>query len=123
MQREESCEWTVLSKEERRSGNDVPTKHAKDEDARSTEHHQAGVHRNPIHSLQRPDPQPPRLRGIRRGRFVALKTPPTPQKLECISRHFPQLFNLAVTDTVVGHVNVHIDCHLISCHASLYRAS
>ena len=23
-------------------------------------------------------------------------------------------------DTVLGHVNVHIDCHLRSCHASLY---
>ena len=31
--------------------------------------------------------------------------------------------NSAVIDTVMRHVNVHIDCHLISCCASLYRAS
>ena len=31
--------------------------------------------------------------------------------------------NWAVIDTVMAHVNVHIDCHLISCYASLYQAS
>ena len=37
--------------------------------------------------------------------------------------HFFAALNLPVIDTVVGHVNVHTDCNLISCYASLYRAS
>ena len=48
--------------------------------------------------------------------------PPPPQKLESIFSTFAAL-NLAVIDTVMGHVNVHMDFHLISCYASLYRAS
>ena len=31
--------------------------------------------------------------------------------------------NLPMIDTVMGHVNVHKDCHLTSCHASLYVSS
>ena len=64
IQREESREWTVLSKRGNESGNDMPalstrlTKNAKDEEGAlsaserigdSTEHDQAGVHRDPIH--------------------------------------------------------------------------
>ena len=64
IQREESREWTVVSKEEPRSGNDTLapstrlTKNAKDEEARSvlperisdsTEHEQAGLHRDLIY--------------------------------------------------------------------------
>ena len=64
-QSEQSREWTVFLKEEPRSGNDTSTKNAKDEEARtvlpvrlsySTEHDQAGVHRDPIH--RRPDREP-----------------------------------------------------------------
>ena len=48
--------------------------------------------------------------------------PPTPQKLESFFRLFAAL-NLAVIGSLVIHVNVHIDCHLISCCASLYVSS
>ena len=51
------------------------------------------------------------------------RSPPTPQKLESIFRQFFEALNLAVIDTVMGHENVHMDRDLISCYASLYRAS
>ena len=59
---EEEREWSVLPEEEPCSGTSMPAKHAKVEEARSvlpmglgdsTEHHQAGIHRNPLH--RRPD--------------------------------------------------------------------
>ena len=49
--------------------------------------------------------------------------PPTPQKSESIFSTFFAALNLAVIDTVMGHVNAHIDCHLMSCDASLYVSS
>ena len=49
--------------------------------------------------------------------------PANPQKLESIFSVFFAALNLAVITNVMGHANVHTDCHLISCYASLYRAS
>ena len=54
--------------------------------------------------------------------FCPARGPPLPMKLESIFRIFFEALNLAVIDTIMGHVNVHIDCDLISCYASLYRA-
>ena len=55
-------------------------------------------------------------------RLLLLKTSPPLRNWSSFFSIFAAL-NLAVLDTVMGHVNVHIDCHLISCYASLYRAS
>ena len=47
--------------------------------------------------------------------FLGVSTgrgPPTPQKSESIFSTFFAALNLAVIDTVMGHVNAHIDCHL-----------
>ena len=45
------------------------------------------------------------------------------QPLESIFSVFLAALNLAVIGNVMGHANVHTDCHLISCYASLYPAS
>ena len=42
-----------------------------------------------------------------------------PSEVGVFFRYFFAALNLAVIDTVMGHVNVHIDCHLIICYASL----
>ena len=51
------------------------------------------------------------------------KGPPTPQKMESIFSVFFAALNSAVIDTVMGQANLHIDSRLMSCYASLYRAS
>ena len=45
--------------------------------------------------------------------------PHQPSEVGVLFSAFFAALNLAVIDTVMGHVNVHIDCHLISCYASL----
>ena len=59
------------------------------------------------------------LRGTLGG-FCPASGPPTPQKLWSIFSAFFAALKLAVIDTVMEHANVHTDCHLISCYASLY---
>ena len=66
---------------------------------------------------------------IRRIRCAALwevfatEDTANPSEVGVLFSTFFQELNLAVIDTVMGHVNVHMDCHLISCYESLYRAS
>ena len=53
------------------------------------------------------------------GTFLPRKGPANPSE---VGVHFFDIFaalDSAVIDTVMGHVNVHIDCHLITCDASL----
>ena len=57
------------------------------------------------------------------GRFSPRLGPATPSEVGVHFSAFVAALNLAVIDTVMGYVNVHIDYHLISCYASLYRAS
>ena len=59
----------------------------------------------------------------RLGCFCPHKGPPTHQNLESFFSVFFAALNLAVIGNVMGHAHVHTDCHLISCYASLYRAS
>ena len=68
-----------------------------------------------------------KLENIMTGSATQQSAPPKPTNPSEVGVHFSAFlqffFNLAVIDTVMGHVNVHIDHHLTSCNASLYRAS
>ena len=48
---------------------------------------------------------------------------PSQPAAEFHSSTFFAALNSAVIDTVMGHVNVHIDCHLMNCDASLCVSS
>ena len=57
------------------------------------------------------------------GRFLPRKGPANPSEVGVHVSAFFAALNLAIIETVIKHVNVHIEGHLISCYASLYRAS
>ena len=57
------------------------------------------------------------------GVFLPLWGTANPQKLESMFSVFFAALNFTVIGNVMGHANVYTDCRLISCYASLCRAS